>query len=212
MDVAVRVPPRAGTSGRASPAHGDTCACRACAWELACPCLCTRVALHMPVALLTPAVGGWRACVAPCLCVGGGPSRQLARGSPRQLQWPFQPKEKGPCLTIPLSVVLLGFILYNKHCNNPERSRCGAKHQPSFTLSPWTLLRVPGWDQCSPACPGALHSLQNWDCAWSGHTWGLWGLLSPSKAASPTRTALLQETVSLQQALGTPAPKMGSQV
>lgn len=28
----------------------------------------------------------------------------------------------------------------------------------------------------------------------------------------PTRTALLQETVSLQQALGTPAPKTGSQV
>lgn len=45
MDVVVRVHPRAGTLGRASPAHGDLCVRRACAWEPACRCLCTRVSL-----------------------------------------------------------------------------------------------------------------------------------------------------------------------
>lgn len=64
-DVAVRVHLRAETPGRASPAHGDTCVCRARAGELARRCPCTHVALHMPVALLTPAVSGWRASVAP---------------------------------------------------------------------------------------------------------------------------------------------------
>lgn len=43
-------------------------------------------------------------------------------------------------------VLLLHLSLWDKHCNNPERSR-HVKDQLSFTLSPWTLLLMPEQDQ-----------------------------------------------------------------
>jgi len=69
---------------------------RACVWLCTCLWLCTQWLESV------------RGRVSLCW---GLPSRQLARGSPPQLHWTFQPKVKGPCLVIPLPVMLLGLIL-----------------------------------------------------------------------------------------------------
>lgn len=99
VDVAVHVHPRAGTSGRASPMHKDTCVCRpvprswhasacACVWLCTCLRLCSRL---QSVAGEIP----WPLRGHMSLCRGGFHHGSWLGAPLDSSSGPFSPKKKG---------------------------------------------------------------------------------------------------------------------